>query len=130
LDESINKKLTMYYFVIALKLIVGLSLLNVWLLKSNKPSIWRPGNAQNIFEEFEVYGLSKSFCYFIGFLKVTLSLLLITSIWFEKLQNPAAIGLAVLLSGSIVMHLKVKDPIKKSFPAALFLVMCLTIVML
>ncbi|MDC0008153.1 DoxX family protein [bacterium] len=120
----------MSYLIIALKLIVGLSLLNVWLLNSNKPSKYRPGNAQDIFEEFELYGLPKSFCYIIGFLKVTLSLLLIASIWLKQMQNPAAIGLAVLLLGSIVMHLKVKDPIKKSFPAALLLVLCLAIVLL
>lgn len=120
----------MYYFIITLKLIVGLSLLNVWLLNSKKPSMWRPGNAQNILEEFELYGLSKNVCYITGLLKVTLSLLLIISIWFEKLQNPSVIGLAVLLLGAIAMHIKVKDPIKKSFPAALFLVMCLAIAML
>lgn len=120
----------MYYFIIALKLIVGLSLFNVWLLNSKKPSIWRAGNAQNIFEEFELYGLSKNVCYITGFLKVTLSLLLISSIWFGKLQTSSAIGLAALLLGSIAMHIKVKDPVKKSFPAAIFLVMCIAIVML
>jgi len=120
----------MDYLIIALKLVVGLSILNVWLLNSKKPSIWRPGDAQNIFEEFELYGLSKTTCYVIGFLKVALALLLIASIWFGMLQMPSAIGLAVLLLGSIAMHFKVKDPIKKSFPAALFLVMCLLIVLL
>ncbi|MGB5553647.1 MAG: DoxX family protein [Flavobacteriaceae bacterium] len=120
----------MSYFIIALKLIVGVSILNVWLLNSKKETIWRAGNAKNIIEEFAVYGLSKKVCYSIGFLKVVLSLLLIASIWFAKLENPAAIGLAILLTGSIAMHLKVRDPIKKSFPAALFLSMCLAIVML
>ena len=120
----------MYYFIIALKLIVGISILNVWLLNSKRETIWRPKNAKNIIEEFEIYGLSKTMCYIIGFLKVALALLLISSIWFIKLQSPSAIGLGVLLLGSIVMHLKVKDPIKKSFPAALFLAMCLANIML
>ncbi len=120
----------MYYFIIALKLIVGLSILNVWLLNSKKETIWRGGNAKNIIEEFEVYGLSKNVCYFIGFLKVSLSLLLIASIWFTQLQKPSAIGLAILLLGSIAMHIKVKDPIKKSFPAALFFIMCSLIAIL
>ncbi len=119
----------MYYFIIALKLIVGISILNVWLLNGKKETIWRARNAKNILEEFAVYGLSKNVYYIVGFLKVALSLLLIASIWFVKLENLAAIGLAILLSGSIAMHLKVKDPIKKSFPAALFLAMCLLIIM-
>lgn len=120
----------MYYFILALKLIVGLSILNVWLLNSKKETPWRGGDAKNIIEEFEVYGLSKSVCYIIGFLKVTLSLLLIASIWFVELQKPAALGLALLLLGSIAMHIKIKDPIKKSFPAALFLTMSLLIALL
>ena len=60
------------YLIIALKIIVGVSILNVWLLQKNKATKWRGGNAVNIFEEFQVYGFSKQFCYFIGFLKVSL----------------------------------------------------------
>jgi len=120
----------MYYFIIILKLIVGLSILNVWLLKRNKETIWRGGNAKNIIEEFEVYGLSRNVCHIIGFLKVSLSLLLVVSIWFEQLQKPSAIVLALLLLGSIVMHVKVKDPIKKSIPAGLFFIMCILLAVL
>ena len=120
----------MYYFIIILKLIVGLSILNVWLLKRNKETIWRGGNAKNIIEEFEVYGLSRNVCHFIGLIKVSLSLLLLISIWFEQLEKPSVIGLALLLFGSIVMHVKVRDPIKKSFPAGLFFIMCILIAVL
>jgi hypothetical protein len=120
----------MDYIVISLKLAVGISILNVWLLNSRKETIWRPKNAKSIFEEFEIYGLSKNVCYVIGFLKITLAFLLLLSIWFIEFQNTSAIGLGVLLLGSIAMHLKVKDPIKKSFPAALFFTMCLAIVLL
>ena len=63
-------------------------------------------------------------------MKVTLAILLITAIWFPVLKQPAAIGLAVLLLGSIAMHIKIKDPMLKSFPAALFLVLCVLIILL
>ena len=113
--------------VIVLKVIVALSILNVWLLQYNKPTKWRGGNAQNIFEEFEVYGLSKTFCYIIGFLKVSLALLLLVSIYYKSLTGYASSGLGILLFGSIIMHIKVKDPLFKSFPAFLFLLMTIAI---
>ncbi|OBX26476.1 DoxX-like protein [Gelidibacter algens] len=118
------------YILIILKLIVGISILNVWLVQPNKATKWRGGNAKTIVEEFEVYGLSKTFCYVIGFLKVSLSLLLLASIWFESLTGYASSGLALLLLGSIIMHIKIKDPMYKSVPATLFLLMNIAIALL
>lgn len=117
----------MNYLIIALKVIVGLSILNVWLVQYNKATRWRGGDATTIFEEFEAYGLPSWSVYVVGTLKVILALLLIVSIWYAELQFAAAVGLAILLSGSVVMHFKIGDPLFKSFPAALFLVMCLVI---
>lgn len=115
------------YLIIALKVIVGLSILNVWLIQPKKPTKWRGGNAKTIVEEFKVYGLSKSFCYIIGFLKVSLALILLASIQFEALTLIGSLGLAALLLGSIIMHIKVKDELYKSFPAFLFFVINLVI---
>jgi hypothetical protein len=118
------------YTLIVLKVIVGLSILNVWLIQPQKSTKWRGGNAKTIIEEFEAYGLSKSFCYIIGFLKVSLALILLASIKFEALTLIGSIGLSLLLLGSIIMHLKIKDELFKSFPAALFIVMNVTIIFL
>lgn len=118
------------YISIILKIIVGLSILNVWLIQPNKATKWRGGNAETIIEEFKVYGLSKKFCYFIGFLKVTLALILLASIQFEKLTLIGSLGLAVLLLGSISMHIKINDKLIKSFPAILFLVLNLAIALI
>jgi len=117
----------MNYLVIAFQVVVGISILNVWLVQAKKSTRWRGGSATTILEEFEEYGLSKTLCYIIGFLKVTLAILLIAAIWYPVLKQPAALGLATLLLGSIAMHIKIKDSLLKSFPAALFLVMCLFI---
>tara|TARA_B110000046_G_C13022583_1_gene412028 strand:- start:4979 stop:5356 length:378 start_codon:yes stop_codon:yes gene_type:complete len=115
------------YVIIILKIIIGISILNVWLIQSKKTTKWRGGNAKNIIEEFEIYGLSKPFCYFIGFLKVSLALLLLASIQFEDFALIGSLGLAILLFGSIIMHIKVKDKLYKSFPAFLFILMNLVI---
>ena len=116
-----------YYIIVALKIIVSLSILNVWLIQPKKPTRWRGGKANNIFEEFEVYGLSKLWCYIIGFLKVSLAIILFASIQFTALSLIGSLGLSVLLLGSIGMHLKIKDPLYKSFPAFLFTLMNLVI---
>ncbi|MFT4800688.1 MAG: hypothetical protein ACI93N_000450 [Flavobacteriaceae bacterium] len=115
------------YIIVALKIIVSLSILNVWLIQPNKPTKWRGGKAKNIFEEFEVYGLSKLLCYTIGFFKVSLALILFASIQFTALSLIGSLGLSILLIGSIGMHLKIKDPLYKSFPAFLFTLMNLVI---
>ena len=115
------------YLIIALKIIVGVSILNVWLLQKNKATKWRGGNAVNIFEEFQVYGFSKQFCYFIGFLKVSLAIILLASIQFKTLTLIGVLGLSILLLGSIIMHIRIKDALYKSFPAFLFILMNLMI---
>ncbi len=117
----------MHFLVIAFQVIVGISILNVWLLQKRTSTRWRGGNATTIVEEFHEYGLSTTICYIVGFIKVTLAVLLIASIWYPVLKQPAAFGLAILLLGSIAMHIKIKDPLLKSFPAALFFSMCLFI---
>ncbi|WP_026777808.1 DoxX family protein [Polaribacter sp. Hel_I_88] len=118
---------TIDYILIALKIIVSVSILNVWLIQPKKTTRWRGGNTRTIIEEFNYYGLSKVFCYFIGFLKVSLAILLLASITIEYLTLTASLGLAALLLGSIIMHIKVKDPLFKSFPAFLFMMMNLII---
>jgi hypothetical protein len=117
----------MEYLIIALQVIVGLSILNVWLLRGQQATRWRGGDAQNIFEEFAAYGLPQWSVYVIGTLKVILAFLLLTGIIYPGLIAPAAWGLAILLAGSVSMHLKIGDPLIKSFPAALFMLMSLVI---
>ncbi|MDF4202929.1 DoxX family protein [Maribacter sp. SA7] len=117
----------MNYIIIAFQIIVGISILNVWLVQNKKATKWRGGKATTIIEEFKAYGLSKQICYIVGFFKVTLAILLLAAIWFPVLKQPAALGLATFLLGSIAMHFKIKDPLFKSFPAALFLTLCLVI---
>lgn len=115
------------YIVIALKIIVGVSILNVWLVQSKKPSKWRGGDATSIIEEFSVYGLSKTFYNLVFVVKVGLAILLLASLKYDFLTLYSSIGLAALLGGSIAMHIKVKDALFKSFPAFLFMAMNLII---
>tara|TARA_R110000868_G_scaffold134104_4_gene345988 strand:- start:319 stop:681 length:363 start_codon:yes stop_codon:yes gene_type:complete len=115
----------MEYLIILLKFIIGLSIINVWLFRTSKSSQWRGGEASNLKAEFEAYGLSKDTMKLVGTVKVALSVLLILSIWFPFFQPYAAYGISILMLGAIAMHFKIKDPIKKSFPAFTFLILSL-----
>lgn len=79
-------------------------------------------------EEFEVYGLPDWFMKIIGALKLILATLLIAVIWVTGLMKPAALGMAILMLGAIVMHFKVKDAPLKSLSAFALLVLSLVLV--
>lgn len=120
----------MEYIIIALKLIVGLSILNVWLIRGKKSTEWRGGNAGNIREEFKAYGLPVWFMYTIGTLKVALAVLLLASIYYPGVELIAAYGIAFLMLGAVSMHIRIGDPLKKSLPAFSFLVLSVAIALL
>lgn len=120
----------MEYLIIALKLIVGLSILNVWLLRSGKRTQWRGGDAGSLEEEFKAYGLPVWFMWAVGGLKVVLAVGLLASIMYPVLEMYAAYGIAFLMLGAVSMHIKVNDPLKKSFPAFTFLVLSIAIPLL
>ncbi|NBR48632.1 DoxX family protein [bacterium] len=115
---------------IILQLIVALGILNVWLLRSGKATAYRGGGAKNMREEFAVYGLPFWLFCVIGFLKISLATALIAGIWFPPITQPAAMGMGLLMLGAFVMHLKVKDPIKKALPSLTVLAVCVAIAIL
>jgi uncharacterized membrane protein YphA (DoxX/SURF4 family) len=113
-----------------LQVIVGLGLLNVWLLRSAAATPYRGGKATTLKEEFAAYGLPEGAWYVVGALKVAAGILLIAGVWLPLPVDIAAGVVAVLMVGALAMHLKVRDPLMKSLPAALMLAMCLAIVIL
>ena len=115
----------MEYVIIIIKAIIFISIVNVWFFRFNKPTSWRGGQATSMKQEFEVYGLPETVMYLVGGLKVLAATLLVVSIWVPQLTLPAAGLMAVLMAGAISMHLRVKDPLRSSFPAFTFLVLSL-----
>ena len=100
------------------QLVVGLGLLNVWLLRFHKKTPFRGGNAQSMTEEFASYGLPKWCLWAVGVLKVVCALCLLVGAWVPALVAPAAGIVSLLMVGAILMHFKVRDPLIKSLPAA------------
>lgn len=117
----------MGYITIFLQLIVAFGLLNVWLMRCNKKTTYRGSNAPSLKDEFAAYGLPLWSFYVIGFMKVSLALLLLLGLWIPFLVFPAALAVSLLMVGAICMHLKVKDPLKKSLPALMMLLFSIVI---
>lgn len=110
-----------------LQAIVGLGLLNVWLVRARSATSYRGGEAKNLKEEFATYGLPNSAFYIVGVLKILAGVLLLVGFAYEPVVVPAAAVVAVLMAGAIAMHMKVGDPISKSVPATLMLLFCIVI---
>ena len=103
--------------ILVLQLIISIGLINVWFFRFNKATEYRGGDAKNMREEFQAYGLPSWSMYLVGAAKVIIAVMLIVSIWVEELLIYNLILLAVLMIAAVFMHVKVKDPIKKSYPA-------------
>ena len=106
-----------------LQVIVGLGLLNVWLLRRQSSTAYRGGDAKNLKDEFAAYGLPAPMFYVVGGLKIICGVLLLVGLAYPPVVLPAAAVVAVLMVGAVAMHLKVNDPVSKYVPASLMLAM-------
>jgi uncharacterized membrane protein YphA (DoxX/SURF4 family) len=113
-----------------LQLVVGLGLLNVWLIRANSSTAYRGGTAQSLKEEFAEYGLPPWMFFLVGALKIVAGIALIVGLWMPQLVLPAAGVVVLLMVGALAMHVKVKDPWIKSLPAFLILLMSAGILLL
>ena len=108
----------MHIVGLAAQVIIALGIFNVWLLRFNRATAYRGGDAKNMREEFAAYGLPPWFMYLIGGLKLGLAVLLLIGIWVPVLVLPAALGMGLLMLGAVMMHIKVRDPASRAAPAA------------
>ena len=117
----------MKYLKQILMVVVAFVVLNVWLFRFNKATIYRGGEASNMIEEFAVYGLSETIVYVVGALKVLAALGLLAGLFYRKTILPSAALMAALMIGAIVMHLKVEDEAIKFLPAGLMFILSASI---
>lgn len=111
------------------QLVIAFGLINVWLIRFKKSTSYRGGNASNMFEEFKVYGLPRSMVYVVGGFKIIIALMMLLGFSYPLVLVPSAYLLAMLMSGAILMHIKVKDPFMKALPAlCMFLLAVIVIV--
>ena len=120
----------MEYLAPAIQLILGLGILNVWLLRRTKVTPYRGGGSPTLREEFRAYNLPDFFYYIIGALKLTAAALLLFGLYFENLVDFGALLLAALMAGAFAMHLKIRDPLIKAVPSVTLLLLCLVLLLL
>ena len=118
------------YITYFLQISIALTLINVWLVHFSKPTKYRGKGAENMLNEFKAYGLPVWFMYLVGVSKLTVAACFITGIWFPVLVLPAAILLAMLMVGAVVMHMKVKDSLRRTTPAIGLLLITLVLIVL
>tara|TARA_B100000900_G_scaffold367670_1_gene344324 strand:+ start:757 stop:1134 length:378 start_codon:yes stop_codon:yes gene_type:complete len=109
-----------------LSAVVGLTVINVWLFRSNRSTSYRGGDATSLLEEFQVYGLEDYFL-IIGIIKVSLAIMLLLSLYFKKLSFFASSGIGIMMLVAVYMHVNVGDELIKSMPASVMLASCLII---
>ena len=80
-----------------LQVIVGLGLLNVWLIRARSATSYRGGDAQNLKSEFATYGLPSAAFYIVGGLKILAGVLLLVGFAYQPVVAPAAAVVAVLM---------------------------------
>lgn len=119
----------MNYLIIIFKVVLFISIINVWFFRFGKSTPWRGGNAISMPDEFALYGLSENTMLAVGGIKVLCAGLLVLSIWLPILAIPAAMAMALLMLGAIGMHFKIGDPIQRSLPAFIFFILSTAIIL-
>lgn len=120
-----------YTFTIGslLQIILALGLINVWIVRFDKPTSYRGKGAANMKQEFAAYGLPVWFMYLVGAAKLAIAGLLVVGLWIPTLVAPAALVLGVLMLGAIAMHVKVRDSFKRTAPAVAMLAMVVVVLL-
>jgi hypothetical protein len=113
--------------IILSQLVIALGIYNVWLVRASKPTNYRGGSARTMEEEFHVYGLSTTCMKVVRVFKLLSATLLIGGLWIPALTSIGAVSMAVLMLAAVLMHAKVRDPIRKAIPAASLLVLSLIV---
>lgn len=110
------------------QLIIALGIINVWVIRRNRPTPYRPDGASDIREEFARYGLPTWAPTAVGATKLSLAALLLVGIVYADVALPAAAAMAALMIGAVLAHVKVRDPLIKAVPALGMLALSLVVV--
>ena len=109
---------------IACQIVIALGIFNVWIIRRDRPTPFRPEGAGGIRDEFDAYGFPSWVWKAVGATKLTLAVLLLVGIVVPAIAPLAAGAMAVLMISAIGAHIRVSDPIMKSVPAFTMLVLC------
>ena len=106
----------MHALAIGLQAFVAASIFFVWGVRY-----------ANIVEEFKHYRLPDWLRDFVGILKITFAILLLAGIDRPRAAMLGGVGIAVLMAGAFVTHLRVKNSAFKMVPCLTLLILSLAL---
>ncbi|GEL07872.1 DoxX family protein [Salisediminibacterium halotolerans] len=104
----------MEFLSILFQLIIAVSIVIVWVFRFD-----------NIVKEFKQYGLSDLTRDAVGAIKIALSTLLVTAIWYPVPVVIPALFMAFLMGCAQAAHFKVNNPWIKKMPSLFLLILSL-----
>jgi len=107
-----------------LQLIVGVSILCVWLWRANVPTNFRVGQAQSLREEVTEAGFPDYVYDVMRIVKPIFAFFLIMGIVWNPITLPCMAFTTIFMIGAVVMHIKVRDNLIKMLPAVTLLLFC------
>ena len=106
----------MHDLAISLQVFVAASVFFVWVVRY-----------ANIVHEFQAYRLPDWLRDLVGILKITFALMLLIGIERAQFAVMGGIGIALLMAGAFVTHLRVKSPVFKIMPCLILMALSLVI---
>ena len=111
-------------------MVVSLAVLSAWTWRLNMPSLYRGGDALNMIEEFQAYGLNQTTMVVVGIFKVTCAIILLIGLKVRRFVTPAAFIMGLFMIAAVYFHVSISDPLVPTLPSALMLISCATIILL
>lgn len=113
-----------------LLIVVSVTVITAWTYNINLDTTFRGGDATNMIEEFEAYGLNQTTMVVVGVFKVSCAIMLLFGLKYRKLILPAAGVMALFMIAAVYFHFSISDPIIPTAPSLLMLASCLSIIYL
>ena len=110
--------------------LVSLTVITAWTYNLNLDTTFRGGDAKNMIDEFEAYGLNYTTMVVVGIFKVACALMLLFGLKYKKLILPASGVMTLFMIAAVYFHISISDPIVPTLPSLLMLVSCISIVYL
>lgn len=107
-----------------LQLIIGTSILFVWLVRSNVPTNFRVGNATTLQGELREIGFPNWVYDIIKIVKPIFAFFLLIGLLYSPITFPCMIITTIFMFGAVGMHIYAKDNFLKLIPALTLLIFC------
>ena len=111
-----------------LLVVVSVTVITAWTYNINLDTTFRGGDATNMIEEFEAYGLNQTTMVVVGIFKVSCAIMLLFGLKYRKLILPAAGVMALFMIAAVYFHFSISDPIIPTAPSLVMLMSCISII--